>query len=77
MAAREKSRPRDRRGRMLVGDAYICEWSSFGEMGVVVVGFRNPALAADGVAAEEGAGVVIDEAEADDDDVVVVVVVYA
>lgn len=33
VAAREKSRPRDRRGRMFVGEAYMCEWSSFGERG--------------------------------------------
>jgi hypothetical protein len=31
VAAREKSRPRDRRGRMLEGEAYAC--SSFGDNG--------------------------------------------
>lgn len=35
VAAREKSRPRDRRGRMLLGDAYVCEWSSLGETGAL------------------------------------------
>ena len=34
VAAREKSRPRDRRGRML-GDAYVCEWSSLGDSGAL------------------------------------------
>jgi hypothetical protein len=33
VAAREKSKPRDRRGKILVGDAYVCAWSSLGESG--------------------------------------------
>jgi hypothetical protein len=33
VAAREKSKPRDRRGRIFVGEAYIWEWSSLGERG--------------------------------------------
>lgn len=33
VAAREKSRPLDLRGRMFVGDAYVCEWSRLGESG--------------------------------------------
>lgn len=32
VAAREKSRPRDLRGSMF-GEAYMCEWSSFGDSG--------------------------------------------
>lgn len=33
VAAREKSRPRERRGKRLVGEAYVCEWSSLGDDG--------------------------------------------
>ena len=33
VAAREKSRPRDRLGSTLEGEPYVCEWSSLGDKG--------------------------------------------
>lgn len=37
VAAREKSRPRERLGSTLVGLPYVCEWSSLGERGVRLI----------------------------------------